>query len=525
VSSETYSQSNEPSSYEIKRYERLAKIQAIDDVASYDSFIQLDDAYYRNKFFTYFSTEATHFNDQLFSNSKFTNTLSIHSYYDQLMSDEQYISDIIIESNIVNVDCEINDADISLYTSEDGEIQFKNLSCIVIVTARKLIQAKDEFGLSFNEVVPLEFEIQVDIDKSESLTSKFLAINSSSDFNYENFDFNYMVFSKRDLGTYITKCAPLLIDSTDIHELYKIFNNEIIFQDALDEKDDMQIDIDLMKDSYLYKSNSVIKNTYIKWIISYSMGPSLSGQINSNYDILDGGGFYHNWSVDSEIASKNRRTFSFMAGLSHTKFSSEIYSNSIYLENDLVDPDGFSYTRQSTFSDLFETFSFDITSFNVGLAIKPTSNKKLCLSGQFSFPVLADLSYISLCSSKHQGYYNDLYGITINEDYIYDFGHYFSDGAGRVDDFNILNGHIKLSYPILKDVTKFIRTKSTDITLFCDFRINKLSFPQQEYDNLEINVNNLFSSSNIMDDFHFTYLGLGLALSIKNAKTTIPCKK
>jgi hypothetical protein len=523
LSSDLYSQSNVLNDFQVQQYERLAKISAINAVNDYDQFITLSKAYYKKTFFTNFSKDATHTNDILFSNNKFVENINIRDYYDVLNINEDYLSNLSITSNIFNVDCDVIEADIISYLSSDSlTYKFKSLTCLVYVNALKTISAIDSFGLNFHEEIPVEFIIEVFIDEYDRFTSKFVQISSSSDSN----DFEYLVISNKLLDSHIAKetiCEPYLVDFNESHSLFKFSGDQVIFEDSLALKDDFKIVKSQRKDHYEADVRpSEADRFYSHFQVASSIGSSVAGLIDSDYDIFDDGSFYRSLSIEGVGGLTNVPFLRMVLGFSYKILSSNLTSNGIYLEHNDVDPDGYSYIRQSTFLDLSETLDYKIFSFQIGASFNFGQKTTLTLSS--AIPIQSLLSFNNQAAANHHGFYADLYGITIDEGYIYNFGNYSTSGFGVIDDFNLFNSKVKLSYNFPTIDIKSKAPKDMMFIAFFEFSRDVTSFSNKDVNGLEIDASNINSSSLLVKRSTFNYLGLGLSISIRDARKLLDCK-
>ena len=125
----------------------------------------------------------------------------------------------------------------------------------------------------------------------------------------------------------------------------------------------------------------------------------------------------------------------FGIGVSNAQF--EYTAQQIAFDEASVDPDGFQYIRQTNASYWAESINEKVAFAELstlGLwAVSRESTRKLWLGAQvgFSAELWSQVQTNSTAQVFHQGYYPSLYGITINETGIYDFGSHNGSGSGQ----------------------------------------------------------------------------------------------
>ena len=102
-----------------------------------------------------------------------------------------------------------------------------------------------------------------------------------------------------------------------------------------------------------------------------------------------------------------------------------------------VDPDGFQYIRQTNASDWSESISekavfAELSTLGLwAVSGEPKRTFWLGVQGGYSVGVWSQVQTNSEAQVFHQGYYPALYGITIDEAGIYDFGSHNGSGSGQ----------------------------------------------------------------------------------------------
>ena len=123
----------------------------------------------------------------------------------------------------------------------------------------------------------------------------------------------------------------------------------------------------------------------------------------------------------------------FGIGASNAQF--EYAALQIAFDEASVDPDGFQYIRQTNASDWTESISEKAVFAELStLGLWTVSEKRtfwLGMQGGYSVGVWSQVQTNSEAQVFHRGYYPALYGITIDETGIYDFGSHKGSGSGQ----------------------------------------------------------------------------------------------
>ena len=142
-------------------------------------------------------------------------------------------------------------------------------------------------------------------------------------------------------------------------------------------------------------------------------------------------------SVGYSLEQSNRFIWDVNFGILASNAQFEYTAQQIAFDEASVDPDGFQYIRQTNASDWIESISEKAVLAELstlGLwAFSGKSKRKfwLGLQGGYSLGVWSQARTNSEAHVFHQGYYPALYGITIDDTGIYDFGSHNGSGSGQ----------------------------------------------------------------------------------------------
>ena len=113
-------------------------------------------------------------------------------------------------------------------------------------------------------------------------------------------------------------------------------------------------------------------------------------------------------------------------------------SSDLNYSTDAIDPDGMAYMRITTAQDWQEslseqTLAAEASMLSIWRVNRPESNPGLWLGARYgySFGLWSQTSFNASAALSHSGYYPGLYGITIDEKGIYDFGAQAGQGNGE----------------------------------------------------------------------------------------------
>ena len=142
-------------------------------------------------------------------------------------------------------------------------------------------------------------------------------------------------------------------------------------------------------------------------------------------------------SIGYSYQQSNRLIWDVNFGMRASNAQFEYTAQKIAIDEGSVDPDGFEYIRQTTARDWVESISekavFTELSTSALWAVSGEPTRKLWLGAQAGYSVgfWSQVQTISEAQVFHQGYYPNLYGITIDEAGIYDFGSHNGSGSGQ----------------------------------------------------------------------------------------------
>ena len=146
-------------------------------------------------------------------------------------------------------------------------------------------------------------------------------------------------------------------------------------------------------------------------------------------------GLYSGFGYSVQQSDQRIWDVKFGIGVSNDQF--EFTAQQVAFEESSVDPDGFQYIRQTRASGWLELINEKaiFAEFStLGLwAISDESRPKIWLGAQggYSVGMWSQVLTNSEAQIFHQGYYPTLYGITIDEAGIYDFGSHNGSGTGQ----------------------------------------------------------------------------------------------
>ena len=141
-------------------------------------------------------------------------------------------------------------------------------------------------------------------------------------------------------------------------------------------------------------------------------------------------------SIGWAIEQTHKRVIDLWLGAGASMQRHHLKAQNVYFEEPEIDPDNFTYLRQTNGTQWTESLSE--TMGTVSLGVRYLERFKLSEDGSMTyFGVSAGISHSVKTSTSfdnsssviRQGYYEGLYGITIDENGIYDFGSYSASGA------------------------------------------------------------------------------------------------
>ena len=125
-------------------------------------------------------------------------------------------------------------------------------------------------------------------------------------------------------------------------------------------------------------------------------------------------------------------------------FKTSHYERSINLDNRTysyndIDSDGGEYIRNIELLNINEQQNINsneiLTQLKLKIKIGDLDKEKIDISFSvgYGFINIVSAEYNSTALATYSGYYNDLFGITITENGVYDFGNYEISGNGNLD--------------------------------------------------------------------------------------------
>lgn len=179
------------------------------------------------------------------------------------------------------------------------------------------------------------------------------------------------------------------------------------------------------------------------WSLSISAGPSKSilGKLESGYSETHDVNLLFGASIDASIgfalAQSHDMIFEVCLGTEMSAQRHSLVANQVFFEEPEVDPDNFAYTRQTYGSQWTESLSEKLGGATLSLRYLKRRKKwsqndiirYLGCSIGINQSVISTTSFDNSASVIRQGFYEELYGITIDENGIYDFGAYSASGS------------------------------------------------------------------------------------------------
>jgi hypothetical protein len=180
------------------------------------------------------------------------------------------------------------------------------------------------------------------------------------------------------------------------------------------------------------------------WSLSISAGPSKStlGRLDSDYSEIHAvSSDFFGASIDAKIGfalvQSHDMIFEVYLGTELAARQHRLTANQVFFEEPEVDPDNFTYVRQTYGSQWTESLSEKLGDVTFGLRYLKRREKwsqhdimrYLGCSVGINQSVISATSFANSASVIRQGFYEDLYGITIDENGIYDFGAYSASGS------------------------------------------------------------------------------------------------
>ena len=243
---------------------------------------------------------------------------------------------------------------------------------------------------------------------------------------------------------------------------------------------------------------------------SYSSYASLGFNLNKL--------FVSKSNLDDIIINGHQQT-SRLSSTFNIGFKTSHYERSINLDNRTysyndIDSDGGEYVRNIELLNINEQQNINsneiLTQLKLKIKIGDLDKEKIDISFSvgYGFINIVSAEYNSTALATYSGYYNDLFGITITENGVYDFGNYEISGNGNLDvkkDLRSVNYSFQTNYNL-----------NNNFSVHLNFGYNKITEPifnsTNEY--LSQNANELNSLNSVLS-YKQSYFNTGLGISYK----------
>lgn len=532
-----FAQSTKQDVNEIKYTKKLqAKLYAINTVDEYSSLVRLSTDYTIKKFPTKFTSNASHVNDILWRNSSKFQTVNFQEYFTELKSfcnENEGISSLDIE-------CDIQDVNLIESRTEFASDERFSISTVVLVDVIKKIQFKDlKYNLLFSGEIPLTFEVNIVEDQYGRLRSEISSVVTRD--NFIPFDFSILNLGDRYELADICDIKDYGIEIEDTNEEYMLFkfkdeNPEIILVDIDDKKDDQKIHInDYNSENVLIVKPQELSRVSLFASIDFVVPGFGNTDFTSSYIFsnptntsIDASGLVIINDIlgekfgDKGNGQKFLSKFDVLAGGSYLSQGSELRLDGLYQTSQQVDSDDFGYSRLSTYADIKETLNIKAASLTVGLQLPGLMQDRLKFRIMGSIPLILEVDYSNSCISFHEGYYEDLYGIIIDENHFYDYGVYQSFGSGV---FNSLSKLRSFEYGGSVDFVFTNKLKGNKLQLHPAIRASfikrNFSFENNSLELFEIDPETINSSTMLIDDMSSWMFKLGISFEISRVPSKI----
>jgi hypothetical protein len=209
-------------------------------------------------------------------------------------------------------------------------------------------------------------------------------------------------------------------------------------------------------------------------------------------------------------------------GVTYLNQRSDLTINQLTQSFDSSDPDGFNYSRVSTYTDVKETLHFKSLGARFGCLLPPLW-KNLQFKGYFAFYPSPQFDFNNRTIAFHEGYYEDLFGITIDENQIYDYGLYSSGGNGSLSS---LSSQFDFGLNVVYDLNiKESVQNGYNIIVRPSAGIIRRSFSFSNDSNqiFEVNSESINSSTIFIDKMDMVMVKVGFAVCIQQVPKALPC--
>ena len=496
----------------------FSKLEAISLVYDYSSNLYLNDDYTVKTFLDKFDTSASHANDFLLDPNRFSDVnFPIDEYLDELKASKEKHEFVEFDCEIIDVNVLNIDPDTSDFTTTIQVIVNKH-----IVFNSKQYKDVNGQGLIFDEVVPINFYAEISEDKYGLLVGKITSIELRKEDLQE---FDYCIIKKDIKNFDQIRCLDdnASISDNAKYRLYRLKEKKnIVFHDSNGRYDDQKVSSSSVDKNYILKSPNVT-NAKPKLSIwgeaDFMIAPTSNTVADASESLTCNALYGEDYTLNFAFQKTLGGYLDMFVGAGLSNHRINLMSDEIYESSNTIDPDGFSYRRQATFSDLDEEITLNNRIVRFGVQTQDVlqfiPNIPLYVRGVVSRSFQNEVKFKSSSQSLFEGYYEDLYGVTIDD--IYDFGQTTSFGDG---DLNSLNNQLDFSLLLVSKVHIALpigNSNNSDwmLKFHGGYTWRTLSFNPNESSYLEIDAQTLNSSTQFVNDIKSRFVNFGISVCYK----------
>lgn len=490
------------------------------------------------------------------SSSSFSRESKIDDYYDLFENSQvQVVNDIlhlneanssislkeyikIIRGNYkrLNVSISINEIGQIDYSNEYSgtfdvyitkEINGENINRDYQVLINELTEEYDE-RILYKKTLDLVFKFHFNKDKMEIIKiSKNQKVNPTIIFTPK---IKYSIFSKK----YNTEDLKVLINS-DTVLLQGLFHSLALNTNTttIDPVHDLLFGKKKVKRDEILKSRNkvhelIFKKSSIEFSnsIGYNFSPIIVSSETINLNLVNDYSYSMKsslrFNLSNILRSKSKFNSIIIDGKPISPFSVfldlgyklDFFSHQLTFDNYdysymATDDDDANYLRLININSLKEQQEIETSSIEAVLLLKYKYKKFNFLVGAgFGNLNVNKANYTSKASINYSGYYEDFYGLLIEENGVYDFGAYQVEESGSFDSFKSIQTNsfnLNVEYGLSKRLTvslgvNYQSTKN-------DYFKKNNTYPSESYLNLNSIANNI--------DYTFNYFSTSVGLIIK----------
>lgn len=432
------------------RLERLARFEALRLIQQYQQNHRLNENYMREDFKSLFSEDAQHTLDlPMYNQNGVSFPCSIADYmrgyqnmYDTSISNDVTVDPLFLESEMAGNDIVVKahclkrflGETVELDASFEDEVFTQHLILEMRTTngAEKVdqwVNPRDERGGKKRDV---RLRLSIENVRWDSTQSPY-----------------WVSVVQQESGDLINKCGEEAISTADSSlALFVNGSGSWVFRDNTGKVQDIR------KSARRYDAltpaktvmNPVTLEASSRSPLSFSLAigllPSQSNAVQDSKGNLgtleDTGAKFLQLGFGYALKQDHKHLLEISIGGRFMQASQQLDMNRIDISSMETDPDGFNYERQSSALNWTESLEEQRRSFHFGLLglknISPGGTRTTplwCgLNYSFGASIQNQLDYNAASNVFHQGYYEGLYGITIDESGIYDFGAHQGAGNG-----------------------------------------------------------------------------------------------